>query len=88
MTDEAQEAIRPRETTPALVDAGYGKTDEPAWQEAGLPFDPAEFAVEGGALKVALEGLESVEVLNHLQAFDTRTTAAAYYERRINELAD
>lgn len=87
MTDNAKKTVRPREATPPLVDAGYGATDVPSWEEAGLPFDPAGFAV-GEALRDILAGLDSVDILNNMQAFDTRTTAAAYYERRIKDLTE
>ena len=86
MSDDTP-TTRPRETTPALVSAGGEGAQQAASGLRGLPFDPHDFAV-GDALKEALLGLDSVQILNKLQVYDTRITAAAYYERRIRELAE
>lgn len=73
--------------TRPLVDAGYGPTPQESWERAGLPFDPAEFGVDSGALAKKLEEVDDPKVVDRLQSYDTRTTAAAEYERRINALA-
>lgn len=74
--------------TRPLIDAGFGAAvGVPAWQWAGLPFDPHAFPVDSGALATRLQEVTDPEILDNLQSFDTRTTAAAEYERRINALA-
>lgn len=78
---------KPKEpATRPLIDAGFGAGVQEEWQRRGLPFDPAAFAVDSGALAASLETVTSEGLLDRLQAFDTRTTAAAEYERRIHDL--
>lgn len=50
----------------------------------GLPFDPPDVNVDD--LPEVLAEIEDVETLHALQEADTRTTAAAHYERRVNAL--
>ena len=84
MTDESKSG-KPRVTMPAPTSAGCERPRMlPSLRD--LPFDPHDFAVDG-ALKEALAVVDVVRTLNDMQAFDTRTTAAAHYERRIKELA-
>ena len=85
MTDEIQSA-RPRVTMAAPTSAGGERPEYAGRSLPCTPFDPHNFPV-GDALKEALAGISEVDRLNNMQAFDTRTTAAAYYERRIKELA-
>lgn len=85
MSDETK-TTRPRETTPALVSAGGEGAQAASGLIPGLPFDPHSFVV-GEDLKEALTAVDTKVTLDKLQAFDSRTTAAAYYERRIKELA-
>ncbi len=85
MTDEIK-AERPRETMPAPTSAGGEAAQRAARANRGLPFDPHDFPVDDG-LKEALAAIDVVRILNAMQAFDTRITAAAHYERRIKELA-
>jgi hypothetical protein len=84
-----QKNVRPREVVPAPISAGgiHGHPEEVARTLLGLPFDPHDFVV-GPELKKALEEISVENTLNDLQAFDRRTTAAPYYERRIKELAE
>ena len=84
MSDEKK--IRPRITMLPLTSAGGDAAEVRADALRGLPFDPHTYPV-GDALIEALTGVDTVRTLNDLQAFDTRTTAATYYERRIKELA-
>ncbi len=86
MTDEIQ-SVRPRETMPAPTSAGGEAAQDAARSHGRMPFDPHDFPVDGGALKEALAGIDVVRTLNAMQAFDSRITAAALYERRIKELA-
>ena len=86
MTDEMKSA-RPRVTMPAPTSAGgEGAQDAARLRRGRRPFDPHDFPVDDG-LKEALAGIDEVQTLNVLQAFDRRITAAAHYERRIKELA-
>ena len=84
MREEIQ-SVRPRVTMPAPTSAG-GERPKHARSLRGLPFDPHGFPVENG-LQEGLAGINEVETLDAMQAFDTRITAAAHYERRIKELA-
>lgn len=72
--------------TRPLIDAGFGAAPAASWQRLGLPFDPAAFPVESGALAGALEAVTDASVVDRLQSFDARITAAAEYERRINAI--
>lgn len=85
MTDEIKSG-KPRVTMPAPTSAGGERPIYAARPLRGTPFDPHNFPV-GDALKEALAGIDEVDRLNAMQAFDTRITAAAHYERRIKELA-
>lgn len=49
-----------------------------------LPFRPTEHTVD--ELPRALETVEDVGAVHRLQRIDTRKTAAAHYERRVDEL--
>lgn len=55
-----------------------------------IPFDPAEYSVGRdpleGKLARAIAGIDDPEVIHALQRVDTRKTAAAVYERRLDEL--
>jgi len=72
--------------TRPLIDAGFGVQPAAPWQRLGLPFDPTAFPVESGALADALGAVTDAGTVDRLQSFDTRITAAAEYERRINAL--
>jgi len=72
--------------TRPLIDAGFGVAPAALWQRLGLPFDPETFPVESGALAAKLADVTDTGLLDRLQSFDTRITAAAEYERRINAL--
>lgn len=54
-------------------------------EDASLPFRPESVIV--AELGAVLAEIDDVDVLHALQRVDTRTTAAAEYERRIRELA-
>ncbi len=86
MTDETKTG-KPRVTMPAPTSAGGEAAQRAARAKRAMPFDPHDFPVQGGSLREALAGIDVVAMLNTMQAFDTRTTAAAEYERRIKELA-
>ncbi len=89
MTDKTEAtAKRARITMPELVSAGGEGAQEAARSLRGLGFDPHDYPVDSGALEEKLGTVDQVHVLNALQAFDTRITAAALYERRIKELAE
>ena len=49
-----------------------------------LAFDPEDVKVD--ELAERLSSIDDTEAIHALQKTDTRTTAAAHYERRINEL--
>lgn len=72
---------KPRITMAAPTSAGFESASR-----AALPFDPASVSVSN--LEDLLAGLEDVDVIHGLQRADERTTAAAHYERRINEIQD
>jgi len=78
---------KPKETPYHRIDAGFGAAPSSDWERAGLPFDPRDFAVESKALAARLADVTDPVTIGRLQSFDTRTTAAAEYERRINALA-
>ena len=86
MTEDTKSA-RPRVRMAAPTSAG-GERPKHARSLRGLPFDPHDFPVDKSkeGLKEALAGIDEVSKLHQMQAFDTRITAAAYYERRIKEL--
>ena len=85
MTKETK-SVRPRITMPAPTSAGGEGAQRAARSRGHMPFDPHDFAA-GKPLKEALAGIDVPRILNAMQAFDTRITAAAHYERRIKELA-
>ena len=66
------------EAAPPEVEAPAGPV------EVTLPFNPADIAVKDLAKK--LKKVKDVAVVHELQKVDTRTTAAAHYERRVTEL--
>jgi hypothetical protein len=78
---------KPKETPYRLVDAGFGADPASDWERAGLPFNPRDFPVDSGALAKRLAEVTDADTVDRLQSFDTRTTAAAEYERRINAIA-
>ena len=86
MTDETT-SKRPRVTMPAVTSAGGEGAQEAARAMRGISFDPHDYPVDT-ALEAQLATVDKVHELNALQAFDSRNTAAAYYERRIKELAE
>ena len=71
---------------PAPTSAGGEAAQDAARYLRRMPFDPHDYPVDG-SLKEALAEINEVPILNAMQAFDTRITAAAHYERRIKELA-
>lgn len=78
----------PRRITMRAPRSGSDKLPDGSVNLIGrLPFDPHDFTV-GEPLVEALTDINDANTLNCLQAFDKRTTAAAYYERRIKELAE
>ncbi len=79
-------AGKPRETMPAPTSAGFQDAQDRARTSQELPFDPAEIKVR--TLEESLAEIDDVEMLHRLQRIDRRPTAAAHYERRINELED
>jgi len=76
---------KPREVIPSATSAGFEDVQRRARELRGLPFDPHDYVVEK-ELPGALEEIEDMEVLHRLQRRDTRTSAAAHYERRIKAL--
>lgn len=76
---------KPREATGEPRDAGFGDGPAPEAPDA-LPFEPGEVPVDD--LRERLEEIDDVEALHSLQRADTRTTAAAHYERRIAALTE
>ena len=77
---------KPREIVPAASSAGFDDIHERARATRGLPFDPHDLAAKKEDLGAALADISDVEVLHRMQRFDTRITAAPFYERRVKEL--
>lgn len=77
-----------REEVGPARSAGYEEIerDHPTGVAPDLPFEPESVPVDD--LPGALEGVGDEDVLHELQRVDTRTTAAAHYERRIAELEE
>lgn len=76
---------KPRVTERAPTSAGFFDSPQPRRLPPGVPFDPTQFAVNG-ELPDRLAEISDVQILDNLQAFDPRITAAACYERRIKQL--
>ncbi len=76
---------KPREVVPVASSAGKESAQIRATNTRGLPFNPHDYTVRGHLARKLLD-VDDVHTLNRLQAFDSRNTAAALYERRIDEI--